>query len=109
MMIYFFFFFVALCFNSMYHWTLLERGYSMTDDNLKNFQIVKTIDGNEIGWTLGYMINQTNALQADKLPGRLLTRNEFGGLIFLCVFFLLLSIIVSILTKSNFTGRESFE
>jgi hypothetical protein len=93
----------------MYHWTLLEHGYSMNDENLKKFHIIKTIDGNEIGWTLGYMINQTNALEPDKLPRRLLTKNEFGGLIFLCLFFLILSIIVAILTRSYFTGQQDFQ
>ncbi|CAF4001287.1 unnamed protein product [Adineta steineri] len=70
-----------LCFNSMYHWTLFQYGYSMSDANFKNFQIVKTIDSNEIGWTLGYMINQTNNLDPQFRPARLLTKGEFIGLI----------------------------
>jgi apyrase len=93
----------------MYHWTLLEHGYSMNDENLKKFHIIKNITGTEIGWTLGYMINQTNSLQPDKLPRRLLTKSEFGGLVFLCVFFLLLSIIVALLTRSRFTDHHSFD
>ncbi|UJR14904.1 hypothetical protein I4U23_001888 [Adineta vaga] len=83
-----------LCFNSMYHWTLFEYGYGMNDGNLKNFHIIKTIDNNEIGWTLGYMINQTNYLEPEYRPARLLTKGEFGGFVFLCSFFLLVSAIM---------------
>ncbi|CAF0888067.1 unnamed protein product [Adineta steineri] len=87
-----------LCFNSMHHWTLLEYGYGMTNDNLKNFQIIRTVNSNEIGWTLGYMINQTNYLDAQSRPERLLTKAEFGGLLGLCSFCLLVSIIIGIIT-----------
>ena len=93
----------------MYHWTLFEHGYSMNDENLKKFHIVKAINKTEIGWTLGYMINQTNALEPDKLPRRLLTKSEFGGLVFLCVFFLLLSIIVALLSRTYLTGNYRFQ
>lgn len=65
----------------------------MTDANLKNFHIVKTIDSNEIGWTLGYMINQTRYLDPELRPPRLLTKNEFAGSLAFCIFVLVLSII----------------
>ena len=85
---------LVLCFNAMYQWTLFEFGYHMTDENLKNFQIVKQINSNEIGWTLGYMINQTNGLDPQYRPERLLTKGEFAGLLFLCISALILSLIV---------------
>jgi hypothetical protein len=93
----------------MYHWTLLEHGYSMTDENLKNFHIVKTINSNEIGWTLGYMINQTNYLDPEYRPGRLLTKNEFSGLVFLCLFFLILSTLIAILSKLYMQNHRGYE
>ena len=92
----------------MYHWTLFEYGYSMTDDNLKNFHIVKTVNSNEIGWTLGYMINQTNYLDAEHRPSRLLTQSEFGGLLFLCLFFLILSIGVALFARVRFRKYRSY-
>ncbi len=70
----------------------------MTNENIQNFQIVKTIDSNEIGWTLGYMINQTNYLDPEYRPARLLTKSEFGGLLFLCLVFVILSTITVIMT-----------
>ena len=91
----------------MYHWTLYEYGYSMNNDNLKNFHIVKSIDSNDIGWTLGYMINQTNYLTPEQRPARLLTKNEFAGLLTLCLILLISSIIVAIVTKRRY--RKSFE
>ncbi|CAF2709893.1 unnamed protein product [Rotaria sp. Silwood2] len=97
-----------LCFNSMYHWTLLEYGYSMTDENLKNFHIVKSINSNDIGWTLGYMINQTNAIDPELRPTRLITKNEFGGLLFLCLFFLILSAIITIIAMKYYKRRRYY-
>ena len=89
----------------MYHWTLLEYGYEMTDANLKNFHIVKKIGGNDIGWTLGYMINQTNYLDAEYRPGSLLTKSQFIGLVVLAVFFIVAGLIVAFfsyrLSKQN--------
>ncbi|CAF1925772.1 unnamed protein product [Rotaria magnacalcarata] len=85
-----------LCFNSMLHWTLFEYGYSMTDENLKNFQIVKKIDSNEIGWTFGYMINQTNYLDPQYRPRRLLTQDEFIILLTLCLLLCTISLATAV-------------
>jgi hypothetical protein len=92
----------------MYHWTLLEYGYSMTDANLKNFHIIKTVDSNEIGWTLGYMINQTNYLEPEYRPARLITKNEFSGLVALCIILMILSILVAIITMVHFQRRRGY-
>lgn len=89
---------IVLCFYSAYHWTLFQYGYSMTSDNFKNFQIVKTIDSNEIGWTLGYMINQTNYLDAEYRPKRLLTQGEFIGILVCFLVLLVISILAIIIT-----------
>jgi hypothetical protein len=73
----------------------------MTNDNFKNFQMVKMIDSHEIGWTLGYMINQTNSLDAQYRPTRLLTKAEFIKLMIsfsvilaVCIAIIILSIIL---------------
>jgi hypothetical protein len=93
----------------MYHWTLFEYGYSMTDENLKNFHIMKTIETNEVGWTLGYMINQTNALAAENRPGRLLTQGEFAGLLALCLFLLVASIFIAALCMYYYKHRRNYK
>ena len=80
----------------MYHWTLIRDGYGITDNTLKRFQVVRTIDSNEIGWTLGYMINQTNYLDPEYRPKRLLTQAEFIGLLVTFSFLLLVSIVLVI-------------
>jgi len=92
----------------MYHWTLLEYGYSMTDANLKNFHIIKTVDSNEIGWTLGYMINQTNYLEPEYRPARLITKTEFSSLVALCIILMILSILVAIITMVHFQRRRGY-
>jgi hypothetical protein len=81
----------------MYHWTLLEYGYSMTEENFKNFQIVKMINSTQIGWTLGYMINQTNYLAPEYRPSHLLTQAEFIGILICFLVLLVISIITIII------------
>ena len=87
-----------LCFNGMYHWNLLEYGYSMNNANLRNFQIIDKINSNKIGWTLGYMINQTNYLDAQFLPDRLLTQGEFIGILVCFIVLLVISLFLIVLT-----------
>jgi hypothetical protein len=69
----------------------------MTDDNIKNFQVVNTINSDQIGWTLGYMINQTNYLDPEYRPSRLLTQAEFIGIIICFLVLLVISIILIII------------
>ena len=75
---------------------MIQDGYSMNDGNIKNIQLVKNINSNEIGWTLGYMINQTNYLEAEYRPARLLTRAEFIGIL-VCFLVLLVASLVAII------------
>lgn len=80
----------------------------MTNENLKNFHIVGAIGPNEVDWTVGYLINQTNSLQSEKRPSRLLTKNEFAGLLSLCVFVLILSIPATIFAAFQFRKRRDY-
>jgi hypothetical protein len=90
----------------MYHWTLLTHGYSMTDENIRNFQMVQMINSTQIGWTLGYMINQTNYLDPEYRPARLLTQGEFIGIIICFLVLLVISIILIPLTIIIHKRRE---
>ncbi|CAF0809094.1 unnamed protein product [Didymodactylos carnosus] len=90
-----------LCLYSTYHWTLFQYGYNLTNDNLKNFQIVQKINNGTIGWTLGYMINQTNYVDKQLRPSRMLTRGEFGGLLFMFILLLVLGAIVATVVFHN--------
>ncbi len=80
----------------------------MTNENLKNFHIVKAIGSNEVDWTLGYLINQTNYLQSEQRPSRLLTKNQFVGLLLFSVFFLILSIPATIFAMLQFQKRRDY-
>ena len=99
---------LVLCFNAMYQWKLFEHGYAMNDDNLKNFHVVEKIDSSEIGWTLGYMINQTNGLDAQSRPERSISKSEFGGLLFLCILCLIVFTIVAVTAFRSYRGRRGF-
>jgi hypothetical protein len=64
---------------------------------LGTFKWLKTIDSEKIDWTLGYMINQTNYLDPEHRPKRLITQAEFIGLM-VCFLILLVASIIIIVT-----------
>ena len=68
--------------------------------------MVKMIDSNEIGWTLGYMINQTNTLDPEFRPSRLLSRAEFIGLLVCFLVLLVVSLIVLLVTVVRLCRRR---
>lgn len=82
----------------MYHWTLFTNAYSLNDSNVRNFQMVKAINSTAIGWTVGYMVNQTNYLDAESRPARLITRAEFIGIIVCFVVLLVIGLVLTFLS-----------
>ncbi|XP_022664347.1 ectonucleoside triphosphate diphosphohydrolase 2-like isoform X3 [Varroa destructor] len=51
----------AACFRANYVYTLLNS-YNITDSNFKKIHFRKRAKGYNLGWSLGYMINATNAI-----------------------------------------------
>lgn len=70
----------------------------MNDSNFQNFQIVNTINSEQIDWALGYMVNQTNYLDSESRPPRLLTQAEFIGIIICFIVLFIISIILIIIS-----------
>ncbi|XP_015913099.2 ectonucleoside triphosphate diphosphohydrolase 8 isoform X2 [Parasteatoda tepidariorum] len=57
------------CFNSQYIQEVLTTGFGFTPTTWKNIEFVGKIDGKDVGWSLGYMINATNIIPVkDKTP-----------------------------------------
>jgi hypothetical protein len=83
---------LVLCFNAAYHWRLFQNGYGLSNLTLNRLQFVDKLNGSEIGWALGYMINQTNHLDPEYRPSRLLTESEFIGYLAGSIVFLLLCV-----------------
>ncbi|UJR14965.1 hypothetical protein I4U23_001944 [Adineta vaga] len=68
----------TLCFDGWYMWLLLTYGIGFKNDDLKRLSFANTFPTGKVGWTLGYMINQTNYIPAEYRE-RIITRHGFVG------------------------------
>jgi hypothetical protein len=80
----------GLCFDAWYMWLLLTYGIGFQANDLQRLSFANTFPTGKVGWTLGYMINQTNYIPAEYRE-RPLTKTSFRRR-------LLASISVSLLT-----------
>lgn len=55
----------ALCFDAWYVWILLTYGVGFKDNELQRVSFANKFPTGKVGWTLGYMINQTNYIPAE--------------------------------------------
>jgi hypothetical protein len=68
----------ALCFDAWYMWLLLTYGIGFKQEDLERVSFAFTFPTGKVGWTLGYMINQTNYIPAEYRE-RIITKNNFIG------------------------------
>ncbi|CAF3336278.1 unnamed protein product [Rotaria sp. Silwood2] len=68
----------GLCFDAWYMWLLLTYAIGFKENNLKRLSFANTFPTGKVGWTLGYMINQTNYIPAE-FRERKLSKNHFIG------------------------------
>ncbi|CAF3213079.1 unnamed protein product [Rotaria sp. Silwood2] len=87
----------ALCFDAWYVWLLLTYGIGFTEDGLKRVSFAKSFPTGKVGWTLGYMINQTNYIPAEYLEKRI-KKGVFIGWITISLIVALITLIFLILT-----------
>jgi hypothetical protein len=55
----------GLCFDAWYMWLLLTYAIGFKDADLQRLSFANTFPTGKVGWTLGYMINQTNYIPAE--------------------------------------------
>lgn len=55
----------GLCFDAWYVWLLLTYAIGFRETDLKRLSFANTFPTGKVGWTLGYMINQTNYIPAE--------------------------------------------
>ncbi|XP_006119917.1 ectonucleoside triphosphate diphosphohydrolase 1 isoform X2 [Pelodiscus sinensis] len=72
------------CFSGAYILSLLENGYGFTAEKWQNIQFLGKIGSSDAGWTLGYMLNLTNMIPAEKPPTRPLSHASYVGLMVFC-------------------------
>ena len=59
-------------------WLLLTYAIGFKENDLKRLSFANTFPTGKVGWTLGYMINQTNYIPAEYRE-KSLTKNSFIG------------------------------
>lgn len=55
----------GLCFDAWYMWLLLTYAIGFKQSDLQRLSFANTFPTGKVGWTLGYMINQTNYIPAE--------------------------------------------
>uniref|UniRef100_A0A8C3P3V6 Ectonucleoside triphosphate diphosphohydrolase 1 n=1 Tax=Chrysemys picta bellii TaxID=8478 RepID=A0A8C3P3V6_CHRPI len=86
------------CFSGTYILSLLENGYGFTMEKWQNIQFLGKIGSSDAGWTLGYMLNLTNMIPAEKPPTRPLSHASYVGLMVFCSLVLVAVLLLSWLT-----------
>nr|XP_017512307.2 ectonucleoside triphosphate diphosphohydrolase 1 isoform X4 [Manis javanica] len=82
------------CFSGAYILSLLLSGYHFTADSWKNIHFMGKIQGSNVGWTLGYMLNLTNMIPAEEPLSKPLSHSTY---VFLMVLFSLILVTVVII------------
>ncbi|XP_069316611.1 ectonucleoside triphosphate diphosphohydrolase 1 [Eulemur rufifrons] len=81
------------CFSGTYILSLLLQGYHFTADSWKHIHFIGKIHSSDAGWTLGYMLNLTNMIPAEKPISLPLPHSTY---VFLMVLFSLILVAVVI-------------
>jgi len=68
----------GLCFDAWYMWLLVTYAIGFKNEDLKRLTFANTFPTGKVGWTLGYMINQTNYIPAEYRIHSL-TKNSYTG------------------------------
>jgi hypothetical protein len=103
----------GLCFDSWYTWLLLTHAIGFQNDDLQRLSVANTFPTGKVGWTLGYMINQTNYIPAEyRQP--VLTKPSFIGwltaliiIAFITFIFLALTCCLYCIRKSTIIAKDT--
>ncbi|XP_071946776.1 ectonucleoside triphosphate diphosphohydrolase 3-like [Antedon mediterranea] len=93
------------CFDINYVYTLLVDVYNFTEDNW-NIEFVRDIEGTNVGWSLGYMVNATNGIPSE-LPSILIHEPVYYGLLGVyCVLLFLGTIMLILAARRRYKRRR---
>ncbi|XP_015920559.1 ectonucleoside triphosphate diphosphohydrolase 1 isoform X2 [Parasteatoda tepidariorum] len=82
------------CFAAIYITELLTNKYGFDSLTWKTIQFTKQIEQADIGWTLGYMINATNAIPEEKPSPPVISLSIFAPLAVLSIALIVIAIII---------------
>lgn len=106
----------GICFDSWYTWLLLTHAIGFKTEELKKRLIfANTFPTGKVGWTLGYMINQTNYIPAEYRE-KLIAKSSFTGwfttsvlLAFFTLLFLMLTCFLFCIRPSRMMTKNKHE
>jgi apyrase len=87
----------GLCFDAWYMWLLLTYAIGFKEHDLQRLSFANTFPTGKVGWTLGYMINQTNYIPAEYRE-KAIRKNHFISLVTISLVIALITLIFLILT-----------
>ena len=71
----------GLCFDAWYIWLLLTYAIGFKENDLDRLSFAIKFPTGKVGWTLGYMINQTNYIPAEYRERTITTERFIGWLL----------------------------
>lgn len=95
------------CFSGTYILSLLLTGYHFPDSSWPSIHFMGKIYESNVGWTLGYMLNLTNLIPAEKISSA--PPLSYSTYVFLMVFFALILLAVIITAVILFHKPEYFQ
>ncbi|KAK3095036.1 hypothetical protein FSP39_009462 [Pinctada imbricata] len=79
------------CFRGSYILILLRDAYKFTDDTFQNINFINTLNGTEIGWSLGFMI-ASSSYSAPDIKDLFFSTASFVLLVILFVVFIIIAV-----------------
>ena len=97
------------CFQLNYIYTTISNVYKFEDKMWPNIMFAKQIRNTDLGWSLGFMINATNAIAAEKPTPPVVELFPFILVIILCTLILFFSIYFALKWKRSKDSNEKSE
>ncbi|XP_037504112.1 ectonucleoside triphosphate diphosphohydrolase 2 [Rhipicephalus sanguineus] len=95
------------CLQAMYIRDLLLDKYGFSEESWPNLSFEKTANGYELGWSLGFMINATNAIPAAEPSTPSIGLNLFVLLVVLFALLLVLAAVFLLLARKQSRARRN--
>lgn len=96
------------CFEGHFIRTLLVDGYKFDNNTWTNIQFLNQINNTDLGWTLGYMLNSSNAIQVAE-HSEYISKTAFSALTVLFIVFILLSLLLGCYAKKHPEVKWQYE
>ena len=94
------------CFALNYMFNYLKDVYRFSGKHFNKIEFREKLNGHDLGWSLGYMLQATNSIPDGKVEDPLLNNTQFIVLSVLGVL-LFLAVLAIFLKKKYLTGKES--